>query len=185
MVALSIERLYEVIEQLGPSGEADELGVILDVPQRRTFRYLFSYGIPSKAAILGIGDFAGGQPICEVGAGRGLWAKLLTAAGVAVDATDHAVTPEGLSRKKSGYFDESRHLFHPVRTAFARQAAAAVTALYAFRGDRLVYVGTTRGGCTADDSFFDRLASDWTLDRELPIPTWDGIGDRVQLYRRR
>ncbi len=64
----------------------------------------------------------------------------------------------------------------------------AVRALRAFRGGLLVYMGEGRGGCTADDAFFEELRGGWTLlreDREAGGGVVPGLDDAWQLYERR
>ena len=64
----------------------------------------------------------------------------------------------------------------------------AVRALRAFRGGLLVYMGEGRGGCTADDAFFEELRGGWTLlyeDREAGGGVIPGLDDAWQLYERR
>ena len=41
------------------------------------------------------------------------------------------------------------------------------------------------GGCTADDSFHQLLDDEWDEDQEVDLPQWDGIHDRLTVYRRR
>ena len=195
--------LYEEMARLGPQdGDRDALRPIDFHARRDHFRATFSYAVPTPRAVSRIAAFAGDGGVCEVGAGRALWARLLRDHGVRVDATDYAAEAGGISNAKSGYFNQSPHLFHPVRQAFARRAAAETEArtlmmiwppygnpvaslsLEAFRGDQLVYIGEDRHGCTADDAFFDQLESGWERVGGVGIPRWGRLQDRVNLYRR-
>jgi hypothetical protein len=59
----------------------------------------------------------------------------------------------------------------------------AAKALLAFSGNRLVYVGDAR--FTANADFHKLLASDWVIVERIMLPSWPGVSDWVQLYRRR
>lgn len=194
--------LYAEMERRGPAcspGPEDPIGF---ENARKAFRDTFGYAIPTPRAVARIAEFAGPGGVCEIGAGRALWARLLGDHGIAVDATDHAIEEGGISKAKAGYFDSSPHVFHPVRCEFARRAAEATDAktlmmvwppyglavaslsLAAFRGDRLVYIGEDRHGCTGDDAFFDLLDAEWQRVGGVGIPNWGHLSDRVHLYRR-
>jgi hypothetical protein len=134
-------------------------------------------------------------PIIEVGSGLGYHARLLSERGVTVHATDLEPSPV---RDKGGL----RRAWTEVRQAPATVAhqysdgwtllliwpphdtPMAFEALQAFRGNRLVYVGERQGGASADDRFFDTVASDWQTERVLTIPRWVGRYDEVTVYRR-
>lgn len=67
-------------------------------------------------------------------------------------------------------------------------AIGAAEALISFTragGARLAYVGAPEDGCTADDRFFALLDVGWTLVREVGIPNWLGVRDRLWLYEQR
>jgi hypothetical protein len=120
-----------------------------------------------------------------------------------VDATDAHGGPTSFG-VDSGFpaLSASSHVFCPIRTVEAAVAAersdAAVLmiiwppygrpvardSLANFRGDRLVYIGEPRGGCTASDAFFDLLADEWSDDGEMLIESWSCLDDRIFFYRR-
>jgi hypothetical protein len=54
----------------------------------KAFRENFSYAIPSREAIQELVQWLGGSKVIEIGAGRGLWARLLSEEGIAVEASD-------------------------------------------------------------------------------------------------
>lgn len=49
----------------------------------------------------------------------------------------------------------------------------------------VVYVGEERGGCTADDNFYELLRTDYTRVHHSYLPNWPSIHDTVNIYCRR
>ena len=205
---LSTSDLWSAIHQLS-TGEGSVRA------RMKAFRNAFSFAVPTPGDIAAIHRFAGAGGLCEVAAGRGLWARLLQESGLAVDASDTAATKTGFSAYRSGYSDLlHRHAFFPVRKAKAADAAAATTArtllliwppnetavasasLKAFRGDQLVYVGEgfdpfnsdgykAPSSCTADPAFFAWVDANWRLVGRRPGSGWCDIYDNVCFFRRR
>ena len=156
--------------------------------RRRSFIAFYGYSVQTHDAIAAIAEFVGGRATLEICAGLGLWARLLSDAGVDIIATD-GVLPQGLPH----------HAIHEleaeaaVRTHRTREVLLicwppdkqnlARRALHAFTGARLIFIGDER--FTADAEFHASLASDWVLDRRLALPSWPGLNDAVRLYTRR
>jgi len=169
---------------------------------RDTFLARFAYAIPTPEVIDRIIAFADG-PIVEVGAGRGLWAHLIQLHGGAIRPTDlhasgHAMlatneyerlregatwttVEQGNALTVAATAEESILLF--VWPSYAERWPT--DALKAFRGERVIYIGESDGGCTGDDAFHETLARDWTLAEEITIPQWWGIHDALFLYSRK
>ena len=62
----------------------------------------------------------------------------------------------------------------------------AASALRAFRGAVVWYVGEGRGGACADDAFFDALEEDWEPDELHALIRFPGLYDWAhRLVRRR
>lgn len=148
-------------------------------------RKVFSFGVPTPAAIKRIASFG---RITEIGAGSGYWASLLAGAGAQVAAYD-----DGSWNLSAGWYEVKQG--GPV---YAKKAAdllllcwppydtpMATEALRNFRGPRLAYCGEGEGGCTGDGAFHDLLASKWEMEDELPSLSWPGLRDRVTIWRRR
>jgi hypothetical protein len=58
----------------------------------------------------------------------------------------------------------------------------------AFNGHTIIVIGEGRDGCTANNDFFDELATNWTqvqLNSDTLIYTWPTIHDEVTVYTRR
>lgn len=61
-----------------------------------------------------------------------------------------------------------------------------VTALRAFTGDSLVFIGEGSGGCTGDDDLFAVLDEQWNLRAECETHvSWDAIHDGLSYWTRR
>lgn len=196
-------RLFAEMARIGPRNYLLSRDPVGFFERRMAFRRLFSYAIPTPSAVAGIAAFAGAGGVCEVAAGRGLWARLINEAGSPVEATDCAMTDRGFANEKSGYFDASPHVFFPVRQDIAHNAAActekqtlllvwppydtpvAAVALEAFRGNQLVFIGETRGGCTGGDDFFDALDQGWERGGAIAIPRWETSHDAAHFYCRK
>jgi hypothetical protein len=108
---------------------------------------------------------------------------------------DPAQNPYALSRVWTGIAVTTDCLQtirqHANRTLFlcwpdegAPFAHDCLAAYQAAGGQTLVYVGEPRGGCTADTSFFDRLAAGWREVDHVPFPTWPGFRDSLRVYVR-
>lgn len=172
---------------------------------RRQLVCKYAWAIPDQAAL---DTIARCGPIVEIGAGTGYWAHLLRQMGVDVVAYD-LVPPR--TERHHNYFHRRREPLegwpvgrlytevcrggartagqHGSRTLFlcwppygAPMAAQALTAYMRAGGTRLVYVGESEGGCTANDQFYRLLERDWGLFRRIPIPQWWGMHDYLWVY---
>jgi len=171
---------------LAAAGDASE-PLLAQTARRRSFLALYSWSVPAHDAVDAIAALAGGRSILEVCAGYGLWARLLTAAGAMVVATDGAPS--------------STEPYVPVETLDAEAAVrahrecptlfvcwpplgsdCAARALAAFSRDRLAFAGDVR--FTADPAFHALVTQQWMLQRELLLRSWPGLDDRLYLYER-
>ena len=164
--------------------------------KRRAFTNRFSWAIPTEEAIAAIKEHLDGRRLLEVGAGLGLWARLLSEAGVTVIATDLKQSPAhaDFETQQVWFPVEQRGAVSAVRRHRECEALMlcwppynklmAASALKEFHGDRLVYVGEGAGGCTGDDAFHRRLEQGWEQSGVVYIPRWEGIHDAVYLYKR-
>lgn len=167
--------------------------------QRGFFAQRFSWAIPSMLAIQEIAEFADGETILEIGAGMGLWARLLRDSGVKVVATDPypGTSYSDPQREYVGVYttvekltDEQALVAYPDADVLMLcwppyQDPMADYALRAFTGSRVVYIGEYLGGCNATDRFFYQL-EEWSAlqIRQILLPQWAGIHDSLYLCRR-
>ena len=54
-----------------------------------------------------------------------------------------------------------------------------------FKGEYVIYVGEARGGCTANELFFDLLRDKFTFVRSCNIPQFPTIHDSLTVFRRK
>ena len=135
-------------------------------------------------------------PILELGAGLGYWARLLRSRGVDVLAYDRV--PSG---KQNPFHQEGKHwtevleggpgmaarypkrtlflCWPPYNTKFARDCLAV------YKGNTLIYVGESNGGCTGDRKFFRLLSDEWKEVKILDLPQWSSIHDYFGVYVRK
>lgn len=163
---------------------------------------IYAYAIPSPETIAWLAGFCAGRPVVELGAGRGYWAAQLTRAGMSVEAYD-VEPPDRAANPSFPRAGRQADVWHPVGDLdeFARSDwsdhvlflcwppgwgnTMASAALAAFGGERLVFVGQSRGGMTGDEAFFDALAG-WRLATEdARFVSWWNLADVAQGWVRR
>lgn len=150
----------------------------------------YGFAIPNRPALELVASCG---PIVEMGAGTGYWAMLLRKMKVDVVAYDNFTGVKGY-----GFSDiwtpiikgsTGRLADHPDRTLLLSWPCYATrfasNCLRYYRGNRLVYIGESKGGCTGNDHFFGVLKEEWTLIKRQQIPCWPGIHDQVELYERK
>jgi len=158
--------------------------------RRDAFIERFGFAVPTELVIGRIKKFVGSRQLLEVGAGSGLWARLLSDVGVSVTAVDCRSW-----RGPGTYYPVQRLSAVSALSCYRDHAALllcwpdyanpmAAKALKVFKGDRLVYIGEDEGGCTGDDRFHEMLRS-WRRVARIAIPQWPGIHDDVVLYEKR
>jgi len=161
-----------------------------DLENRRLFTKYFSWAVPDRAAIELIARLPG---VVELGAGTGLWARLVANAGGDIRGFDYKSHREGWDFRTCHFKISNRSVYAirlyepktlllvwpPLKQSFADRA------LQVFKGDTLVYVGERRGGCTADTAFFDRLDRGWNLLQRVAIPRWESMYDSLFVYTRK
>lgn len=176
---------------------------------RQVFVRKYSWAIPNHDAIVSIREL--NMPVLEVGCGSGYWSWELQQAGVDVVATDIDVG----ENHKWGHDEGWLPIEHGHGAAMAKKYAKthallvcwpdfrpeggkwAEHALKAYLkngGKCVIYVGEPDGGCTGTREFHDELYKNWRAiddkedegwSRGVEIPQWDGIHDRMWIYKRK
>jgi len=191
------EFIFRVFEE--PVGEKDAQSVIdgLCVRDQMEARDIavkrYGFAVPCIEAIRVLVSLS---PLVEVGAGSGLWSRLVREAGGDIVATDKfGVERDGFSKMWSGEAIERMEASEAVRAfpecnvfvswpSYCGKWAAEMAALIR-PGRSLVVIGEDRGGCTADDDFFDLLDSGYEEVGLLRIPRWPGICDMLTVHVRK
>lgn len=177
------------------------------------------------------------EGVVEIGAGTGYWASLLRRRGVPVSAYDlhpcHSTEPNGyhklldevnspsFAKVTEGSAESAGHPLHAAQVLLlcwppqedrenglrSDISSMASTALRAYQGSTLVYVGEvferkTNGsrrlnnitfaphefnddGATGGPSFHRILRRDWILEREVMLPRWPGASDSLTIWSRK
>ena len=81
------EEMWDDIQSFHPKSRADDQ-FARNYNDMKVFRESFSYAVPSHEAMKELVQWIGGSKVIEIGAGRGLWARLLSEEGVNVEASD-------------------------------------------------------------------------------------------------
>lgn len=192
--ALTREALWAAIAAAGPRPSAflgsdfadSDDGVRAEHARRRSFIARFAYAVPTPEAIRALVRFFDACRIIEVGAGLGLWARLLRDAGISIAATDVAPVPEQDFGEVAPFEAAAAVVAHPECDALLliwppHEQAMAYRALRCFRGELLACIGDPR--FVGDVAFHDEVAKLWTLERVVPLPSWPGLEDSVCTYR--
>lgn len=135
--------------------------------RRDEFVQNYAWAVPTREAISKIQQFVGDETILEIGAGRGLWAKLLQDAGVKIIPTD-AKTDE------SAFTQVHRMKHKDALQTFGDNAILmfvwpeynkvwAAKALRAFKGNKVIYVGEGGGDAPAMIIFIEYYVRNFNL----------------------
>lgn len=150
---------------------------------------LYSWAVPSSEAIRVISDYCP-RGLLEIGAGTGYWSFLVKELGVDVLAYDEQ--PDNNTWINNSFMevkegDEEVAALYPDRTLFLcwppYNSPFARNALSKYEGNTLIYIGEGKGGCCADDEFFQELER-WQEVETLDIPQYSGLHDELRVYRR-
>jgi len=150
----------------------------------------YAWAVPTEASIEAIAALG---PIVEVGAGTGYWAWLLRQVGATVEAYD--VAP-GDNHWCKGLYTEVKvggpevvenHPGHSLLLCWPPyQDPMSEIAVRMYTGRTVIHVGEDRHGCTGNSGFHDLLEERFECPHEstIDIPTWAGIHDFVQVWRK-
>lgn len=189
-------------DRVGPMEGGEEYG------RRRFFTSRYGWAVPSRGALEELKAWLGGNKVIEVGAGRGLWARLLRDMEVTVEASDvHAAEKNSFLKERFDTEGEgSSHTWTDVVQRSGEDHAGEGAggdalmmvwpymdtevdwqgeALKRFGGDKLILVGEGSGGATGSTGLWSAVEREWVYDGEIDIPRWQGMHDWVQLYRRK
>lgn len=150
----------------------------------------YGFSIPCAEAIEALVALS---PLLEIGAGSGYWARLLREAGADVIAVDNQ-SGKYLNGEWSSEGVELMDHVQALETYPGRNvlmswpdyendtAYHVVSSLPA--GAAFAYIGEGNGGCTADEKFHRFVEVELEPPERIEIPQWDGIHDRLEIYRR-
>jgi hypothetical protein len=166
-----------------------------DFAHRETLVSKFGFAIPTPAVLEYIKTLG---PIVEVGSGAGYWAYELQKLGVDLIATDNFEWHEEGDHhiQWSTFWTKVERMTaleavqkYPDRVLLTVWPSYAESwpseMLKAYRGQCVVYVGEGYYGCTGDKAFHEELDANWEGVKTILLPTWEGIHDYVQVFRRK
>ncbi len=193
--------LWEEIKKNGPYGIdfSHKFDKISNEFERRDFfTHNYGWSVPNEESIREIKEFINGDRIIEVGAGYGLWARLLQDIGVNIFPTnkrykskqDEKHIPHNIQFTKVEKINNLKALekygdFEVLMMSWPPYSGSmAYNSLKAFKGNKLIFIGEGQGGCTGCDKFFKLLYRKWERVKEVSIPQWMGMHDELFLYKR-
>lgn len=116
--------------------------------------------------------------IAEIGAGEGYWAKCITER----DTMVHAFDPES---DQTWYDVDQKRLSmvenyvedNPVLMVWPPAGESLAHDVLECQPSHVLYVGETRGGCTASDEFFDLFTDLYHPVKKIELPSYVGVDD--------
>lgn len=156
----------------------------------KNFQSNFAWAVPTEKAIREISNFIGNEKTLEVGAGLGLWSRLLQLKNLDIIATDNFSSH--VDKFKKRYCDVEEIDAISALNKYDRRNVLLIIwppmtnmsseILKQFKGNKLIYIGEDKGGCTANNEFFEILSQQWSLYKMIEIPQWTGVSDFVNFY---
>lgn len=213
------EEMWKEIERFYPDpnsryrSHSDSRSNFMDEYNKKEFFINnFSFAIPSKEAIEELVKWIGGSRVIEIGAGRGLWARLLSEEGVSVEASDisHIKDNKFFNFNEQENDDKEKHkTYFEIKEISGEEHAKTGTtndvlmmvwpyfegslekedwqslALKNFKGSKFIFIGESEYGATGSPALWNEIRKNWITERYISIPNWRGISDAIQLYRRK
>lgn len=152
--------------------------------KRRELVEEYSWAVPREDVIQYCAEF---DDLLEIGAGNGYWASLIEDAGGDIRATD--ITPP-----EDTYTEVEQSSWNNLKPSISSRAVLLVWPPYD-KGvaagvarqspNHILYVGESRGGCTAEKEFFDIVKSEYGLVGKLDLHSYTGIHDDFFHYSRK
>lgn len=143
----------------------------------------FSWAVPSAAALDEIKTFCKGRRVIEIGAGTGYWASLLQARGQTVVPVDSCKEPVDCQYTQVTKADGSQFLrAHDTSedVLMCCWPRSMEDWLEAFEGQGLIWIGELDGAT----DYIPEEEDLWQLHKELMIPQFMGMRDRLRMYTR-
>lgn len=164
-------------------------------PQREDLTKQYSWTITDPDSIEFVKQWSGQTGLIDPMAGTGYWSYILRQEGVDIVAYDkypgsnpwHQANDLHVPVRKLAAVSSIPK--HPDRTLLLAWPPyddnAGNRALTTYRGETVIYMGESWGGCTGNDAMHRRLDREWhEVDEHLPV-TWEGLHDRITVYQRR
>ena len=170
--------------------------------RKDAFHQNYGWSVPTQEAVQKIKEFVGNGSIIEVGGGLGLWGKLLRDEGVNIVSTNRSYNK--FNKKDKKHIDIEKKRFIDIEELDHLKAIEkygdfeillmswppyddpmAYETLKNFRGNKVVFIGESGGGCTGCGKFFTLLYNEWERIQSIGIPQWTGLHDDITFYVRK
>lgn len=178
--------IYSILKPLSKNRRDRSCHLIRDY-----YTQYLAWAIPSDKVCSAIANFVGADPMIEIGCGSGLWALLLHLHGCNVMPQDNQKRKWDIrfiitSMQYSNRLMDT-NVYNVLFLCWPEYGANYATeVLQSFTGNKLVYIGESRGGCCANDSFFKELKENWNeVPCDVEVDNWFGIYDSLYLYERK
>lgn len=137
----------------------------------------YSWAIPTSEVIEYCANFS--ERLLEVGAGNGYWAHLIEEAGGSVYAIDVDPPEDKYTHVREANVRNYIHKLsdYPVLMVWPPHNEGMTRTVIRRRPDNILYVGEQRGGCTADEMFFDVIDSEYAIVKYIELPSYEGVHD--------
>lgn len=150
----------------------------------------YSWAVPDERVIPYLAEFG---EIVEIGAGSGYWANCVNKEGGKVMPYD-IDPPETKDMggdawthvERANVFNMDDEIFeYPILLVWPALNEGVATEVADRGAPHILYVGEPRGGCTAEDEFFDLLDKRYGLVARIELPSYAGINDDFYHYVRK
>lgn len=170
--------------------------IIKNWKNREIFTRVISWAIPSIDSINTIVDFANGRKILEIGAGLGMWSRLIAD----IVGKENVIATDKESKIGFTYhqdFNDSIDVWYDVEQIDAHEAVKKYDAeclficwgscdfddvISSFKGDCIIVIGEGKYGCTYYLS--TKKHPEFQLVKIVDIHKWYGLNDAMHLYVR-
>lgn len=145
-------------------------------------RCWFGHAIPTNKAIDKIKHFIEHDHCLEIGAGRGLWAFLIGNNIVTTDKfiPDYSYCP--IIKMDADSAINHYSYCNVLLIIWPPCDNTASNSIKIFKGNKVIYIGEDKNGCTGDILFFDILEDCYNLVDTLDIPNIYNHNDKIYFY---
>jgi hypothetical protein len=142
----------------------------------------YSWAVPNESVLLYLSEF---EQLVEVGAGSGYWAHCIEENGGSVEAIEPEPPEETYVELEQRLVDSSELTGEAVLMVWPSVNQPLAKDVVEQDPTHILYVGETRGGCTASDEFFDALEGRYGLVAKIDLPSFAGVNDDFFHYVRK
>jgi len=143
----------------------------------------YSWAVPNEEVLTYLAEF---DKLVEIGAGDGYWASEINSAGGKVMPYDIKPSDEWTHVERKDVFCMDNEIFEkPILMVWPALNKSVATEVARRKPNHILYVGEQRGGCTAEDEFFDLLDEKYGLVAKIDLPSYVGIHDNFFHYVRK